>query len=128
MQGSRHKDGTAREGGMPLYKIVGGKVLTALENAVFGLKMTDYHSGYIFYSRRALESIPFDRLSYSFDFDLEVIACARCRGLKVDELGIPTHYGDEKSYLNPITYGMRVLRVMLRYRMGGYADDGGALS
>ena len=52
---------------------------------------------------------------------LEVIASARARGLRVDELGIPTHYGDEKSYLNPIWYGLRCLRVMLRYRLGRYA-------
>jgi glycosyltransferase involved in cell wall biosynthesis len=120
LQGSRHKLGTAREGGMPFYKVVAGKVLTWLENKTFGLEMTDYHSGFMLYSRRAAEQIPFDRLSHYFDFDLEVIASARARGLVVDELGIPTRYGDEESHLNPILYGLRCLRVMLRFRLGRY--------
>lgn len=121
LQGSRHKLGTAREGGMPYYKWLAGQILTWLENKTFGLSMTDYHSGYMLYSLRAARAIPFERLSYYFDFDLEVIASARARGLAVSELGIPTHYGEEKSYLNPIWYGLRCLRVMLRYKLGRYA-------
>jgi glycosyltransferase involved in cell wall biosynthesis len=121
LQGSRHKDGTALEGGMPRYKWLAGQILTWLENKTFGLEMTDYHSGFMLYSRKAAASIPFDDLSTYFDFDLEVIASARARGLVVDELGIPTRYADEESHLNPIWYGLRCLRVMLRYRFGGYA-------
>lgn len=121
LQGSRHKEGTARAGGMPYYKVLAGRVLTWMENRTFGLRMTDYHSGFMLYSRRAVETIPFDELSTYFDFDLEVIASARARGLVVAELGIPTHYGDEESHLNPIWYGLRCLRVMARYRLGRYA-------
>lgn len=121
LQGSRHKEGTARQGGMPRYKWLAGHVLTWLENRTFGLRMTDYHSGFLVYSRRAAQAIPFDELSTYFDFDLEVIASAKARGLVVDELGIPTRYGDEASYLNPVWYGLRCLRVMLRYRLGRYA-------
>lgn len=120
LQGSRHKTGTARAGGMPRYKVLAGHVLTWMENRTFGLELTDYHSGFILYSRRAVEQLPFERLSHYFDFDLEVIASARARGLTVDELGIPTRYADEESHLNPIRYGLRCLRVMLRYRLGRY--------
>ncbi|MCP5058172.1 MAG: glycosyltransferase family 2 protein [bacterium] len=120
LQGSRHKDGTASQGGMPFYKVVAGKILTWLENWTFGLQMSDYHSGFMLYSRKAVENIPFESLSYYFDFDLEVIASARARGLSVGELGIPTRYDDEESHLNPIWYGLRCLRVMLRYRLGRY--------
>ena len=118
LQGSRHLEGGARQGGMPLYKIVAGKVLTWMENRAFGLSMTDYHSGFLLYSRRAVEMIPFDRLSHYFD--LEVIACARARGLRIAELGIPTRYAGEESHLDPVWYGLRCLRVMLRHRMGRY--------
>ena len=120
LQGSRHLDGTARAGGMPRYKLVAGKVLTRMENLCFGLDMTDYHSGFLMYSRKALRSIPFEKLSGYFDFDLEVIASARALGLHVSEVGIPTRYAGEKSYLNPILYGFRVLRVMVKYRLGRY--------
>jgi glycosyltransferase involved in cell wall biosynthesis len=120
LQGSRILSGTARSGGMPLYKIAANAVLNRIENQTLGLQMTDYHSGYLLYGRRALE-LPLSTLSNSFDFDLEVIACARARGLAVGEEPIPTHYGDEVSHLDPITYGLRVLRVMWRYRRGRYA-------
>lgn len=115
LQGSRHLDGGARSGGMPLYKLVAGKLLVALENLVFGLRMTDYHSGFLIYSRRALDRIPSDRLGTSFDFDLQVVACCRAAGLRVGEEAIPTRYADEISHLRPIPYGLRVLRVLWRY-------------
>lgn len=120
LQGSRIASGTALSGGMPLYKYVANAALNRLENFTLGLGMTDYHSGYLLYSRRALETVPFEQLSKGFDFDLEVIASARARGLSVAEAPVPTHYGDEVSYLNPITYGLRVLRVLWRYRQGVY--------
>jgi len=120
LQGSRIASGTALSGGMPFYKYAANAVLNVIENRTLGLSMTDYHSGYLLYGRRALESIPFDRLSDSFDFDLEVIATARARGLAVGEAPVPTHYGDETSHLDPVTYGLRVLRVMWRYRTGRY--------
>jgi glycosyltransferase involved in cell wall biosynthesis len=120
VQGSRHAAGTARAGGMPLYKVWAGRALTAVENRAFGLRMTDYHSGMIAYGRRALDRIPFERLSGSFDFDLEAIACARAAGLAVGEVAIPTRYAGEVSHLRPIPYGLRCLRVAWRFRRGRY--------
>jgi glycosyltransferase involved in cell wall biosynthesis len=121
LQGSRVASGTALSGGMPLYKYLANAGLNVLENLTFGLGMTDYHSGYLLYGPRALAAIRFDRLSDSFDFDLEVIASARAAGLAVGEAPIPTHYGDEVSHLKPLPYGLRVLRVLWRYRRGKYA-------
>lgn len=122
LQGSRHKQhGGALAGGMPLYKYVAGKVLTALENTVFGLRMTDYHSGFLVYSRRAIATVPIDRLSGYFDFDLEFIAWARSKGLVIDELAIPTRYAGEVSHLNPVWYGLRALGVMGKYLTGRYS-------
>ena len=120
VQGSRIAGGKALSGGMPLYKYVGNAVLNLLENRTLGLAMTDYHSGYLLYGTRALAEIPFARLSDSFDFDLEVIASARARGLQVGEAPIPTHYGDEISHLDPLRYGARVLRVLWRFQRGHY--------
>lgn len=120
LQGSRIASGTAKSGGMPLYKRAANALLNRLENRTLGLALSDYHSGYLLYARRALE-LPFETLSNSFDFDLELIACAKARGLTVGEEPIPTHYGDEVSHLNPVTYGLRVLRVMWSYQRGRYA-------
>jgi glycosyltransferase involved in cell wall biosynthesis len=120
LQGSRIASGTAKSGGMPLYKRAGNAVLNVLENRTLGLGLSDYHSGYLVYGARAL-SLPFTKLSNSFDFDLELLACARARGLRVAEAPIPTHYGDEVSHLNPFSYGLRVLKVLWNFRRGHYA-------
>jgi glycosyltransferase involved in cell wall biosynthesis len=119
VQGSRIAPGTALEGGMPRYKYIANALLNVVENRTLGLGLTDYHSGYLVYGPRAL-TLPFELLSDSFDFDLEVIASARAHGFDVGEAPIPTHYGDEVSHLNPLTYGLRVLRVMWNFRRGRY--------
>jgi glycosyltransferase involved in cell wall biosynthesis len=120
LQGSRIAGGAALVGGMPRYKYVANALLNRIENLTLGLGLTDYHSGYLIYGPHVLAQVPFARLSDSFDFDLEVIASARARGLQVGEAPIPTHYGDEVSHLHPIGYGLRVLRVLWRYQRGHY--------
>lgn len=115
LQGSRHAvAGEAKRGGMPLYKRVGGAFLTALENLAFCVKLTDRHSGFIVYSSRFLRTVDLNRLSMSFDIDLELISIADARRFAIAELPIPTRYADERSNLNVITYGMRVLRQIWR--------------
>ena len=121
-----HADGQyPPESIMPLYKYLAGRVLTALENRVFNLAMTDYHSGFLVYGKRALAAIPFERLGGGFDFDLEVIATARAGGLTIGELPIPTRYAGERSYLNPFLYGINVLGVLVRYLSGRYTMRSG---
>ena len=115
LQGSRHAvAGGAKRGGMPLYKRIGGAFLTALENLAFHVKLTDRHSGFIVYSSRFLKTVDLNRLSTSFDIDLELISIADVSRFAVAELPIPTRYAGEKSNLNVVTYGMRVLRQVVR--------------
>jgi glycosyltransferase involved in cell wall biosynthesis len=120
VQGSRLLAGGALRGGMPLYKFIANKALTAIENLSFGMKMAEYHSGYMLYSRKAMETIPFEKLSASFDFDLEMLVLAKVKGLRIAEVAIPTIYAGEKSHLNPIRYGFDVLSVVKDYRRGRY--------
>ncbi len=115
LQGSRHAvAGEAKRGGMPLHKRLGGAFLTALENLVFRTKLSDRHSGFIVYSSRFLKTVDLNRLSASFDIDLELISIADARRFAIAELPIPTRYADEKSNLNVVTYGLRVLRQIWR--------------
>ncbi len=115
LQGSRHAvAGGAKVGNMPFYKRLGGAFLTSLENKVFRVRLTDRHSGFIVYSSKFLKTVDLDRLSPSFDIDLELIAIADARGFKLAELPIPTRYADEVSNLNVVTYGLRVLRQIWR--------------
>jgi glycosyltransferase involved in cell wall biosynthesis len=120
VQGSRVLGGGALRGGMPLYKFIANKTLTAIENLAFGLKLAEYHSGYMLYTRKALEIIPFEKLSGSFDFDLEMIVLAHVKGLRIAEIPIPTIYAGEKSHLHPIQYGFDVLSVVWDYKRGKY--------
>lgn len=118
LQGSRHLiRGGAKAGKMPLYKRMGGAFLTAVENLAFKQKLTDRHSGFIVYSAEFLKKVDLQKLSSSFDIDLELISIADARGYKLAELPIPTCYAGEKSNLNVITYGLRVLRQVVR-RLG----------
>ena len=120
VQGSRMMNGGALKGGMPLYKFIGNKFLTTIENKAFNMNMAEYHSGFMVYSKKCLREIPFNNLSNSFDFDLEMILMAKVKGLEIVEIPIPTIYADEKSHLNPIKYGLDVLSVIKEYRKGKY--------
>ncbi|PWJ61721.1 MULTISPECIES: glycosyltransferase family 2 protein [unclassified Fibrobacter] len=115
LQGSRHATrGSAKAGNMPLHKRIGGAFLTALENLVFKTPLTDRHSGFILYRTSFLKTIELERLSPSFDIDLELIVLADARKFALGELPIPTVYADEVSNLNVITYGLRCLRLVWR--------------
>ncbi len=115
VQGSRHAiAGGAKAGNMPLHKRIGGAILTALENIAFRQKLTDRHSGFIVYNAEFLKTLNLAKLSPSFDIDLEIISIADARGWRLAELPIPTRYAGEKSNLNVVTYGLRVLRQILR--------------
>ena len=118
--GSRILGGKALQGGMPLHRYLGNRFLTALENLAYGLRISEYHTGYIAYSLRTLRMIPFNKLSNTFHFDGEMIIVSSKRKLRIGEVPIPTHYGYEKSYLNPLTYGIDVLKIIVKFLIGKY--------
>ncbi len=121
VQGSRMMDKRAAlRGGMPVYKFISNVALSGLENWVYGLHFSEYHSGYMLYSRTALEAIPFQRLSDTFHFDGEMLFVGAKKGLRVKEIPIPTKYADEVSHVKPIRYGLNVLGIMIKYLAGKY--------
>jgi glycosyltransferase involved in cell wall biosynthesis len=120
VQGSRMLGGGAREGGMPWFRYLANRALTSLENLAFGTNLAEFHSGYMLYSRILLESLPFDSLQDNFNFDAEMILLGHLAGFPCHEVAIPTHYGDESSSLDPIPYGLNVLRMIGRHWSGHY--------
>jgi glycosyltransferase involved in cell wall biosynthesis len=121
VQGSRMMDHKAAlRGGMPVYKFVANVGLSTLENLVYGLHFSEYHSGYMLYSRKALQTIPFKKLSNTFHFDGEMLFVGAKRGLRVKEISIPTLYEDEVSHVKPVQYGFHVLGIMGKYVLGKY--------
>ena len=120
VQGSRMLGGGALRGGMPVYKYLANRTLTAIENSAFRMKLAEYHSGYLVYSRRVLDDLPFERLSDSFDIDIEMMVCGRILGMPIKEIAIPTIYAGEVSHLRPVRYGLDVLRIVKKFRRGDY--------
>ncbi len=104
----------ALRGGMPLYKYVGNKVLTTVQNRLLGTRLSEFHSGYRVYSVPFLEKIHFKLNSNDFHFDSEIIIQILNAGGRILELPIPTYYGDEICRVNGMKYARDVVRVTLQ--------------
>jgi len=108
------------QGGMPLYKFLGNKFLTAIENWVLGLNLSEYHSGFRAYSCAALNRVRFERCTDDFHFDTEILIQFKERGLRIAEIPIPTHYGPESHQVGfgtAVRYGLGILVSLLEYRL-----------
>jgi len=104
----------ALRGGMPLYKFVGNKVLTSAQNLMLGTKLSEFHSGYRVYSVKMLRQIRFLLNSNDFHFDTEIIIQLLNAGARIEELPIPTYYGDEICRVNGMKYAKDVLVATLK--------------
>jgi len=109
--------GGARQGGMPLYKFVGNKILTTLQNRLARVSLTEWHSGYRAYSVAALRKVNFLKNSDYFDFDSQIILQMIGARQRIVEIEIPTFYGDEISRVNGIKYGFKILIHTLKFRL-----------
>jgi glycosyltransferase involved in cell wall biosynthesis len=110
--------GGAKRGGMPWWKRVANINLTWLENAVLGLHLSEYHSGFRAYSRRVLETIPFQKNSNNFVFDTEFIIQLRVHNFRIREIPIPTRYFKDAhtvGFRAGVRYGLGILRALLQY-------------
>ncbi len=103
------------KGGMPLYKYLGNRVLTEIENRALGLHLTEFHSGYRAYSVNALRQIRLDNMTNDFHFDTEIIIKLNHQNFRIKEVPIPTFYGDEVCNVNGLRYARDVLKAVHRY-------------
>jgi glycosyltransferase involved in cell wall biosynthesis len=118
MLGSRLLQDGALAGGMPIWKYIANRALTSVENAAFGLSLSEYHTGFRAYSRRLLETIPFLLNSDDFVFDTQVLAQAVAFGFKISEIPVPTRYFKEASSVNfrrSVVYGLLTLVTVLEF-------------
>jgi len=117
--GSRLLEDRAIAGGMPRWKWIGNRLLTKIENRAFGVRFSEYHTGYRAFSAELLRSIAFLRNSDRFVFDQELFAQVIARGARVVEIPIPTRYFREASsvdFLTSVRYGLETLGVLARFR------------
>jgi glycosyltransferase involved in cell wall biosynthesis len=116
--GSRILGGKARQGGMPHYKYLANRILTAIQNLFLGAKLSEYHTGFRAFSRRVLETLPLWENSDDFLFDNEMLAQAIYFNLPVGEVSCPTRYFSEASSINfprSVKYGMGVLITSIKF-------------
>jgi len=111
---------SALAGGMPLWRYVSNRLLTAVENLLLGVKLSEFHTGYRAFSRSALSALPLEQNSDGFVFDNQMIAQLFFAGFRVGEISCPTRYAAESSSINfrqSCVYGFGVLGTAFAYRM-----------
>lgn len=104
--------------GMPWWKYYGNRLLTGLENRVFGLNLSEYHTGYRAFQRRVIETVNFHLNSDGFIFDQEVITQIVEADFRITEVSVPTRYFPEASSANfkdSVIYGLGILWLVFRY-------------
>ena len=112
MLGSRLLGADPMAQGMPWWKYVSNRFLTGCENRVFGLQLSEYHTGYRAYRREVLESVNFEMNSDNFIFDQEIVAQIVEVGLRIAEVPVPTRYfpqASSASFLQSTRYGLSIL-------------------
>lgn len=112
------------KGGMPVYKFICNKILTFIENLAFGTYFSEFHTGYRAFSRKVLESIPFNLNSDDFIFDNEIIAQGIIRKFRFKEIPVVTRYFQDASsvsFFRSVTYGLGVIWTTLKYVMHKYS-------
>jgi glycosyltransferase involved in cell wall biosynthesis len=118
--GSRLKEGSALQQGMPWWKYVSNRFLTWLENVTFGLNHSEYHTGYRAFDRTLLETVNYSMNSDKFIFDQEIIAQAVAAGFRIEEIAVPTRYFAEASQISfaaSSIYGLRILSLLVKYTL-----------
>lgn len=116
--GSRILGGGALKGGMPRYKYIANRLLTAFENMIIGAKLSEYHSGYRAFSRTVLETLPLKLNSDNFVFDNEMLVQAVSFGFHIGEISCPTKYFPEASSISfwpSVRYGFGVLTTVGKF-------------
>lgn len=110
----------ALKGGMPIWKYIANRFLTAFENIFVDVKLSEYHTGYRAFTRGVLETLPLHENSDDFVFDNQMIAQAVAFGFNLGEISCPTRYMPEASSINfrrSVKYGFGVLGTSLAYRL-----------
>jgi glycosyltransferase involved in cell wall biosynthesis len=118
--GSRIIGGTALRGGMPIYKYISNRLLTAFENLFLRIKLSEYHTGYRAFSREVLTRLPLAENSDDFVFDNQMLAQCAYFGFRIGEVSCPTKYFEEASSINfrrSVQYGLGVVGTTLRFAL-----------
>ncbi len=116
--GSRMLEGfQSLKGGMPIYKFVGNKVTTWIENFLIGTSLSEFHTGQRLFSVKTLKKIPFKLNSNDYHFDTQIIIQLYLLKARIIEMPIKTHYGDEVCHVNGWKYCWNVCKEALLIKL-----------
>ncbi len=121
--GSRILGGGALAGGMPWWKYLANRALTAAENLLLGAKLSEYHTGYRAFSRLLLERLPLEANSDDFVFDNQMLAQIHWSGCTIAEITCPTKYFPEASSINfrrSVRYGLGCMGTGGAFRLAAW--------
>lgn len=107
-------------GGMPLWKYIGNRLLTSIENKVLNLELSEYHTGFRAYSCHALKDIAIHRCVDGYSFDTDILIQLLIKKKKIVEIPIPTHYGPESHQISlrkSLNYGANIVKSLVQYKL-----------
>ncbi len=118
----------ALKGGMPLTKYLLNRIFCVIENIFLGVNFSEHFSGFRAYSRKVLETVPFQRFSNDFVFDQQMMASAIALGFRVGEAPVPVRYFSESSsirFIKGTKFLLETLFVLFRFTLykSGLATD-----
>lgn len=118
--GSRILGVGALKGGMPIYKYISNRFLTATQNIIVNYKLSEYHTGYRGFTREVLTSLPLEANSDNFVFDNQMLSQIIYGRFRIGEISCPTLYMDDSSSINfgnSVEYGLGVLQTAITFRL-----------
>ena len=98
-------------GPMPGYKFAANRILSRIQNSLFGTKFSEFHSGFRGMTAHSLTQIPFEQFGNWYLFDTEFLVASHRAGLRVLEVPVGTYYNPSAGSKVPsIRYGLAILR------------------
>jgi len=113
-------------GGMPLWKYLINRFSSVIENIIFGQNLGEWHSGLRAYSKKVLETIPWQNNSDDFVFDQQFLIQAIYFGFRIGDVPVKTRYFKGASSINfkrSFIYGIYTVYTIFIYflhRLGFY--------
>jgi glycosyltransferase involved in cell wall biosynthesis len=118
--GSRILGVGALKGGMPLYKYISNRFLTAIQNIIVNYKLSEYHTGYRGFTREVIMALPLEANSDNFVFDNQMLCQIIYGNYRIGEITCPTRYMADSSSIsfgNSVSYGLGVLKTAAAFRL-----------
>lgn len=103
--------------GMPFYKRIGNRFLTAQMNRGLHVRLTDWHTGSVALNCKSVQALRYETMGDGHEITAQLLIRAVTLGLRVTEVAVSTNYNDGSRSCSAVTsvrYGLRVLAMLRR--------------